>query len=494
MKFSHLAISKRRPMRLVMIAATFIVLGRMPVWAQGQPSQTPDSHQMQKKLDELENEIRELRQQINSQQTNQPAQLPAPKEQPQAPATNEQPQLPVPNGQLSEGNVPSPTDQETEQPETVPSKGTLDFYGFAMLDSGHDFGVNDPAWFDVVRPTKLNSFPHQFGANGNTYFSVRQTRFGVKSATPTPLGNLKTIFEFELFGTGVDAGQTTFRLRHAYGQLGKFGGGQTWSAFMDIDVFPNTVEYWGPNGMVFFRNVQVRWEPVQGKSNLVFALERPGASADGGTYSGRVELQNVVPQFKWPDLSGHGRFARNWGYVQIGAIVRKIAWVDQNSDRFNLSGTAVGWGVNVSSNLNVTEKDVAKLSFVYGDGVENYMNDAPVDVGVENTFSNPTRPIKGVALPVLGAVAFLDHSWNDKYTSSIGYSLVNINNSSGQNPSDYHQGHYAVANLLYHPLKRVTLGPEFQFGRRVNARDGYNTNDYRLQFSMKYDWSKGFVY
>jgi hypothetical protein len=137
---------------------------------------------------------------------------------------------------------------------------------------------------------------------------------------------------------------------------------------------------------------------------------------------------------------------------------------------------------------------VAKLSFVYGDGVENYMNDAPVDVGVENTFSNPTRPIKGVALPVLGAVAFLDHSWNDKYTSSIGYSLVNINNSSGQNPSDYHQGHYAVANLLYHPLKRVTLGPEFQFGRRVNARDGYNTNDYRLQFSMKYDWSKGFVY
>ena len=485
MTFSHLVISKRFPIRLVMIAATFIVPGRMPVWAQDQPSQTPDTQQMQRKLDELEDEIRELKQQINSQQTNRPT-------QPQVP--NEQPQLPVPNGQLSEGNVPSPTDQETEQPEKVENKGTLDFYGFAMLDSGHDFGVVDPAWFDVVRPTKLNSFPHQFGANGNTYFSVRQTRFGVKSLTPTPLGDLKTIFEFELFGTGVDAGQTTFRLRHAYGQLGKFGGGQTWSPFMDIDVFPNTVEYWGPSGMVFFRNVQVRWEPVQGKSNLVFALERPGASADGGTYSGRVELQNVVPQFKWPDLSGHGRFARNWGYVQVGAIVRKIAWVDQNPDQFNLSGTAIGWGVNVSSNLNVTEKDVAKLSFVYGDGIENYMNDAPVDVGVENTFSNPTRPIKGVALPITGVVAFLDHSWNDKYTSSMGYSMVNINNSSGQNPSDYHQGHYAIANLLYHPMKRVMVGGEFQFGRRVNARDGYNTNDYRLQFSMRYDWSKGFTF
>ena len=78
---------------------------------------------------------------------------------------------------------------------------------------------------------------------------------------PTDVGEIKTIFEFELFGTGVDAGQTTFRLRHACGELGQFGAGQTWSPFMDIDVFPNSIEYWGPNGMVFFRNVQVRWMP-----------------------------------------------------------------------------------------------------------------------------------------------------------------------------------------------------------------------------------------
>ena len=30
------------------------------------------------------------------------------------------------------------------------------------------------------------------------------------------------------------------------------------SAYMDPDVFPNSLEYWGPTGMVFFRNVQVR--------------------------------------------------------------------------------------------------------------------------------------------------------------------------------------------------------------------------------------------
>ena len=30
-----------------------------------------------------------------------------------------------------------------------------------------------------------------------------------------------------MFGVGADAGQTTIRLRHAYGELGKFGAGQT---------------------------------------------------------------------------------------------------------------------------------------------------------------------------------------------------------------------------------------------------------------------------
>ncbi|MGC1636958.1 MAG: hypothetical protein WA744_16000, partial [Candidatus Acidiferrales bacterium] len=58
----------------------------------------------------------------------------------------------------------------------------------------------------------------------------------------------------------------------------------------------------------------------------------------------------------------------------------------------------------------------------------------------------------------------------------------------------FHQGHYALANLLYHPLKQVTVGGEFEFGRRVNFADGFNVNDYKMQFSFRYDWSKGFEF
>ena len=172
-------------------------------------------------------------------------------------------------------------------PPPQPAKSTFEVYGFAMLDIGQNFKQIDPNWFDTLRVTKLPSSPKQFGENDSTFASVRQSRFGVQSSTPTDYGDLKTKFEFELFGTGVDQGQTTFRLRHAYGEFGQVLAGQTWSPFMDIGVFPNSLEYWGPTGMVFFRNVQLRYTPISdGKQTFMIAIERPGASGDAGIYAG----------------------------------------------------------------------------------------------------------------------------------------------------------------------------------------------------------------
>jgi len=379
-------------------------------------------------------------------------------------------------------------------------KNWFQVYGFAMTDIGYNFNQIHPDWFDVVRPTKLPTIENQYGTDGNAYFSARQTRFGVKSSTQTGLGELFTQFEWEFFGVGVDAGQTTIRLRHAYGELGQIGVGQYWSPFMDIDVFPNSVEYWGPNGMAFFRNVQFRYMPIKGDTRLTFALERPGASADAGMYSGRIELSGIEARFPVPDLSAEYRSGHDWGYVELAGIVRYMKWEDQLEDQIDLSGDAIGWGLNLSSNIKLGKDNLVRLSVLYGAGVQNYMNDAPVDVAIDTTEGN------GVAIPLLGVVAFLEHNWSEKFATAIGYSMLDIDNTNGQSYDAFSMGSYALGNIIYYPVKDVMMVCELQWGNRENLGDYPDPNDpqadmylktadiLKIQFSFKYNFSHKMFY
>lgn len=474
--------------------------------AQAPPKAPSELQQLKDQLQQVDEAMQELKAQINALELVQNGgdSIPhAPIQASTTAASEQRRQTPPPEAieatysakaDLPRGPLAGPvTPVANSRPQgTKVGESTFQVYGFAMLDAGYDFDTNDPNWFDVVRPTKLPAFAGEFAPDGKVYLGVRQTRFGVKSSTPTRFGELKTIFEFELFGVGNQAGETTFRLRHAYGELGHFGAGQNWSVFVDPDAFPNTVEYWGPNGLVWFRNVQFRWMPIMGKNALTIGIERPGASADEGKFADRNELQGVNPKFDLPDFTANARFNRDWGYIQISGLLKRLKWVDTNNDVFNLSGSAVGWGVSVSSSPRFNQNNVGHFQIVYGAGEENYLNDAPVDVGIQLNTPNPVRPIVGVALPALGLSAYLDHNWSKRFTSSIGYSMVNIQNADGQTNDAFHTGYYGSTNLLFTPVNNAMLGAEFLWGRRQNFRDGFFADDYRIQFAFKYNFSKFF--
>jgi len=179
-------------------------------------------------------------------------------------------------------------------------------------------------------------------------------------------------------------------------------------------------------------------------------------------------------------------------YIQQGIDVRQymeIKWDDVLDDRFELSGDATGWGLNFSSNLKATASDIVRLQFVFGGGIQNYMNDSPVDVGIVNSFSNPVTPILGEAVPIIGVVAFLDHTWNPRFSTAVGYSLQDNDNTEGQAPNAFKTGHYALGNLLYTPVPNVMMGGELQWGRRENFSDGFHSDGLKLQFSFKYNFS-----
>jgi hypothetical protein len=222
---------------------------------------------------------------------------------------------------------------------------------------------------------------------------------------------------------------------------------------------------------------------------LTLALERPGASGDAGIYADRVELQNIKARFPLPDFSAAYQLGQPWGYVRAAGMLRMIKWDDVLDDDFDLSGDATGWGINLSSNLKPTKADVIRLQFVFGSGIQNYMNDSPVDIGVQRNIGNRVSPIEGKALPITGIVAFLDHTWNPKFSSTVGYSRQDIDNSDGQAPNAFKDGQYALGNLLYYPAPNVMVGGELQWGRRENFSDGFSNDAFKIQFSFKYNFS-----
>jgi hypothetical protein len=372
---------------------------------------------------------------------------------------------------------------------------SFEIYGFVQADYIQDItGRLDPDWDDAFRPSKI-CLDGACGEDGQASISVKQSKFGVKGTMPTGSSSapLDFKFEFDLFGTGVDAGQTTFRLRHAYGEWGMILAGQTNSLFMDGDVFPNTIDYWGPSGMVFYRNVQIRLTPWRTEnSHFAIAIERPGNDIDSGNLRLIPGLEGVEVENdeELPDLTVQYRYGGDWGHVQLGGILRKVGYElrAEDSDDDWTQGSETGWGLNVGTVFNVFDKDAIRLQVVYGEGIASYMNDGGMDLAPSAQYDEDAlTDLEAEAVPLTGVLAYYDHWWSDRWSSSIGYSYTEVDNTNFQDPGAFNKGEYASGNLLYYPGENLMIGGELMWGQRT-VNDDESDDDLRFQFSVKYNF------
>jgi hypothetical protein len=374
-------------------------------------------------------------------------------------------------------------------PNAANAAASFTFYGFAQLDAIYDFNRVDPAWDDTLRPSKIPTTEGIFGSDGQAIFSGKQSRFGVKGDIPTAAGypDITFKFEFDAYGVGVDAGQTTIRFRHMYGEWGWLLAGQTNSVFMDIDVFPNVIDYWGPNGMVFLRNPQIRVTPWRTEdSSFAIALEKPGNDIDVGLIREfdpglGASIQNDE---KLPDLTAHFYTKGTWGHFQIAAILRDVGYDTKGTVNNEPKSSQLGWGVDLTGHLNVFEKDRLIAGVVYGQGIASYMNDGGMDLAPGGTPADPHAK----AVPLFGALGYYEHRWNDKLSTALGYSITQVDNTTLQAGTAYYKGEYASMNLLYTPVPSLLIGGELLWGRRQD-NSGASGEDIRFQFSVKYDFS-----
>jgi hypothetical protein len=360
-----------------------------------------------------------------------------------------------------------------------------------MLDYIQDFKRVDPAWDATLRPSKIPTTKGTFGSDGQAVLSIRQSRLGVQDTFDVGGSDLYTKFEFDLFGVGVDAGQTTIRPRHMYGQYKQFLAGQTNSLFMDIDLFPNVLDYWGPAGMVFFRTPQIRWTPLSNKTtHFAIAIENPVNDVDAGQIR-EVDPTlgaNIQADEKVPDFTAQFRLDGDWGHVQLSGIARRVGFETLGTPNNEPKNSETGWGFDLGSNINFGAKSKSKLILgaVYGEGIASYMNDGGTDLAPQGTLV--VGGVQPKAVPLLGLIGYVDLYWSSQWSSTFGYSSTQVTNTNLQQGNAFHKGEYASVNLVYYPGENMLVGAEFLWGRRTD-HDGATGDDERLQISFKYSFS-----
>ena len=242
---------------------------------------------------------------------------------------------------------------------------------------------------------------------------------------------------------------------------------------MDGDVFPNTIDYWGPTGMVFYRNVQIRWTPFRGEtSHFAIAIERPGNDIDPGNLRLIDGLEDVQVQNdeEFPDLTAQWRIGGDWGHFQAAGILRKVGYEVRatSADPWN-EGSETGWGIDLTGTINTVGKDKFLLGVVFGEGIASYMNDGGMDLAPSASFSEDTiDDLEAEAVQLTGVTAYYDHYWSDRWSSSIGYSFTDVDNTNFQDPGAYQKGDYASGNLLFYPADNLMIGAELMWGKRTH--------------------------
>jgi len=310
-----------------------------------------------------------------------------------------------------------------------------------------------------------------FKGGGNQFnVNAKGSQLSLDVRAPDLPGSPRFYYQNDFFGSG--GADLNFRVRQLYGQIFNVVLGQTFSVFEDPDAWPDTADYEGPNSAIFARRPLVRYQWQVAKNwQLNFGLEKPSSEVDTSIDPDAQQVNHA------PDGGLNVRWENSkYGHVQLGAIFRDIGVkgpIVGNQNTF-------GWGVNLSTSLNVFERDSMQAQLTYGQGLFRYFND---DFQNNDAAFDSSGNLK--AIPAFGAMIGYTHKWNEYLRSTASYGYVHLDNQFSQEPNAYHQTHYASLNLVWQARKRLSIGFEGLYGHK-EEKSGADGDAFRLQLGVVY--------
>jgi len=360
----------------------------------------------------------------------------------------------------------------------IPGTGTeIKIDGYVKLDAIYsDKSAGDESaadqYFDppsIPLDNAAKEETDQFGLH------ARQSRFNIATATDSPFGKFRTYFEGDFFGSGGNQNVSNsygLRLRHAYGELGKFLAGQTWTTFGIMDSLPETLDFGGPVAQVFARQAMVRWTEPFKWGSLQFAAENPNAStlnANG--------VKSATDDDHMPDLVGRANFKSAFGSYSVALLARQLSWDDGiNSDE------TWGGAISLGARIPTFGKDDLRFQFNYGNALGRYMTTGFADMVLNETSTTPEVD----TFDQWGAIIAYRHFWLDNLRSNLVYSYGEADNDLDIVPTGVNSQFQSIhGNLIWSPCHRIDLGLEYLYGLR-ELENGEEGDLNRVQFSAQY--------
>jgi len=183
-----------------------------------------------------------------------------------------------------------------------------------------------------------------------------------------------------------------------------------------------------------------------------------------------------IPNKNLPALSANVKYEQAFGSVRISGLLRVLDYYKKSSKKDHYLLT---WGINLTNVFKIVpEKTTFNLSGIYGMGIGSYISDfscSPKDVYLK-------QDSELVKINTLSGCVSIEHRWLPQLRSTVDYRILYTPKEQKRGDDAYQQGHYASANLTYHPTDHLMVGLEGLYSRRVTIADKEDDKDgYRIQ-------------
>jgi cell division septum initiation protein DivIVA len=371
-------------------------------------------------------------------------------------------------------------------PNSIPIPGSKIRFrigGYAKLDLIQDLDyVGDRYEFELATIPVEGTPEYELG--GRTTLHAKETRinFDLRSVAKNEKHGwefpLQVFVEFDFFDD-----RATFalqpRLRHAYGVIGRFLAGQTWSVTTDVSALAGTIDFSGGDSLYGGRVAQARWaDRISDTVTWAVGVEDPVQSIGnplGLEGQNRASLPTLAGKLRWESTGG--------SHVQLGADVFQLEWQGGESGP---SDEEIGYGLSLSGRFLVGKNgnDALVATATIGSGAAHRVVSLSFDGGNDAVITSDGLDVMSHR-QVYGGYS---HYWTKSLNSTISAAWAELDNSEFQPGDAIHKAGSLHVNLIWFPYKLVSTGIEYMYGLREN-KDGAKGTASRIQMMAKFKFN-----